>query len=256
VCLFNLPHIVRRCSRNGLCQRTQTCAEQRQPLIDVVVKLSSDVGALFLLRFYQSLADGRQRRFGGGALDQVGGLAGQHVEQAEIVLGRGMRPAPVRGNHAERPARSRSQRSRLHGTDSGTPVRVEVLRTGHEAAVLHVGDEDTLARAQRVPAGAARVGRDPPPEHRRFRMKMSAAEKRQRFAVFGEHLDAARVSRHQFYGCLQDLREQRFLCRFRNQACADRLQRSNSGNFGCQAPLACAQSGLCSFALRDVTRDL
>ena len=49
--------------------------------------------------------------FGEGALDQIRGLPGEHVEKSEIVFRRGMRLPPVRREHVERPARSRSQRA-------------------------------------------------------------------------------------------------------------------------------------------------
>ena len=44
------------------------------------------------------------------ALDEIRGLPGEHVEESEIIFGRGMRRPPVRREHAEKPTTSRSQR--------------------------------------------------------------------------------------------------------------------------------------------------
>src|SRR4029434_9871966 len=44
-----------------------------------------------------------QRLFSQGALDQIRGLPGEHVEESKVLFGRSMRRPPVRRENAERP---------------------------------------------------------------------------------------------------------------------------------------------------------
>jgi len=112
-----------------------------------------------LFAFAQSL-------FGERALDQVRGLPCEHVEEREIVVGRGMRPPPVRRDHAERLAATRSQRGGLHGANAGPAILLLVLRAGHEVARLDIGHDNPLVVTERLAAGAARSNRHPLPECR------------------------------------------------------------------------------------------
>ena len=74
--------------------------------------------------------------FGEAALDQIRGLAGEHVEESEVLFGRAMRRPPVRREHAERSARSRSQRRRLYGADSRATIFLLIRGADHEFARL------------------------------------------------------------------------------------------------------------------------
>ena len=140
-----------------------------------------------------------QGLFGEGALDQIRGLPGEHVEESEIIFGRGMRRPPVRREHAEKPARSRSQRRRLHGADSRATIFLLIRRAGHEFARLDIGHHNALVVTERFAAGAPRSDRHPFPERRRVRVEIRPREEPQRRVVCGEHLDAGRIGRHQLH---------------------------------------------------------
>jgi hypothetical protein len=125
-----------------------------------------------LLAFAQGL-------FGEGALDQIRGLPGEHVEEREILFSRGMRRPPVRREHAERPARSRSQRRGLHGADSRATIFQLILRAGHEFARPDIGHKNAHVVTERQAAGAPRSNRHPLPERRRVGVQIPPREERQ-----------------------------------------------------------------------------
>ena len=162
-----------------------------------------------------------------------------------------MRRPPVRRDHAERPARPRSQRRGLHGADAGPAIFLQIPRAGHEVARLDVGHEHALVVAERPAAGAPRSDVHPLPERRGVRVEVLPREERQRRVVCGEHLDAGRVGRHQLHRRAENLRVQGFWRRLRNQAGADRLERFCARHLACQPLLALPKRGLTSDDVRE-----
>jgi hypothetical protein len=120
-----------------------------------------------------------QALFSEGALDQIRGLPGEHVKESEVLFGRVMRRPPVRRDHAERPARQRSQLRRLHGADSGAAIFLLILRAGHEFARLDVSDNNTLVVTECLAAGAPSSHLHPLPECRRVRVEIPPREELQ-----------------------------------------------------------------------------
>ena len=113
--------------------------------------IACTTASMFLARWLISLRRrlavfGRQ-----GPLEQIGGLAGQHVEQPQIALaGLHRRLAPMGRQHAEQLAVSRYQRRGLHGADAGT---AEISPSSSRlAAISVVGPR----RRERSPAHATR----------------------------------------------------------------------------------------------------
>ncbi len=120
-----------------------------------------------------------QGLFAPGALNQIRGLPGEHVEESEVIFGRFMRRPPVRGDHTERPARSRSQGRGLDGADSRATILLLILRAGHEFTRLDIGDYNAFVVAERSAAGAPSSNLYPLPECRRVRVEILRCQEAQ-----------------------------------------------------------------------------
>ena len=197
-----------------------------------------------------------QGLFGERALDQVRGLPGEHVEESEFLFRRDMRRPPVRREHAERPARSRSQRRGLHGADAGAAIFLLILRAGHELARFDIGHDHALVVTERLAAGAPRSNRHRLPECRRVGVEMSSHAR-----SVNDAWSAASIWTLAASDAISSIAASR-ICAYRdsgvrlwNQAGADRLERFGVRHLARQLSLALPQRGLSLLDLRDVARN-
>ncbi len=112
---------------------------------------------LAAIRFAQLLLTQAQRLTRLGALDQVGRLAREHIQEPQLALGQALPLPPVRGDHSERPPGAAQQRSRLRTYQSMRemqPARAVRILTRGDVEI----DEHTLAAGQSQPAGRSRAG--------------------------------------------------------------------------------------------------
>ncbi len=137
-----------------------------------VAQLVAQHGEEFVLALIRVAQRGR----GLGALQQVGRLAGQHVEQAQVVAGGRVRLEPVRGHHAHQPATARDERRGLAGADAAAREFGQMPASGQLRADLHVGHHQPPARVAGEVADAARAGVDALPRACRFGMEAASGE--------------------------------------------------------------------------------
>src|SRR5262245_10632764 len=120
-----------------------------------------------------------------------------------------MERAPVRRYHAHQRTITREQRRRLTGANTGLPEDGQVLRPGHEFALLDVFDDDTATFTQRhTTRRTSRVNPHPLPEHFGLRIEPAVGQKVKlaaRPALGIEHLKTDAVRSHDGHAAIHYL---------------------------------------------------
>ncbi|OQC69332.1 MAG: hypothetical protein BWX50_01005 [Euryarchaeota archaeon ADurb.Bin009] len=142
------------------------------------------------------------------AVDEIRRLARQEVDCTQFACRGLVRPAPVRGEHAEQGAGTRVERRGLHGADAGLHEYVPVGAAGQELAVPDIRYNNALPGGERFSAGALGTGAHPLPEPCGLFGEPAVAEELEFSrgpAVYIEHLDAREVGGEDRHRGIEDL---------------------------------------------------
>ena len=184
--------------------------------------------------FMQTAFAFAQRLFGLPALDQVGGLPRQDVQQPQVALRGRMRFAPVRGDHAQHFAAPRDERRRLRGMDAGVKQRGHAACAGEEITCLDVRRDRALAGAQDLTAGAVRIEAHPFPDFAALGGKSPRRQEAQlalRPAFGIEHLHGREVRPHDGGDGVDDFSVERVFITRLDELRADIPQQLRVGQF-------------------------
>lgn len=167
---------------------------------------------------------------GDGAFQQVGGLAGEDVEQAQVAFGRLVRRAPVGGDHAEQAPVAGQQRGGLGRADASVAEGLQVVGAGDVGPFFEVGDDGALAQLQGHGATAVGHGAHPLPEPDRFRWQAARTQQLQLAAMAGrvafgaQQLHGAELRAGDGHGGVDDLAVEGFEVLLADQVEADAVQ--------------------------------
>jgi hypothetical protein len=181
-----------------------------------------------------------------GALDNIGGLAGEEVEQFEGMFARLMGSTEVGGEHSEELAGPAEDRRRLNGANTGASLDFQGSVAGEDGALFNIRNEDAFSACKSSATGTTAGGDIVPEIEVPLGEAALSGDAKARTGV--EELDGAEVGFGDGDGSVDNLLENRLEAAFADEESAQVVE--PGGGFQ-----VAGEAGFGELAVGDVVED-